>query len=151
MNNCRRIYFTQCCRVILYSMLNLLFYLYFLAFRCGPTTMALLVTDSQWFLCHLEANSQHLWQLRRPAQLSGIWLQPYLHPLIFVLSLPSLGRLSSVFLMSTFGWIVQIPTHTPEVCLFRYLQSVSRVKMFGFLFPPLFFFFFLILLNSQIW
>lgn len=78
MNNCRRIYFAQRCRVILYSMLNLLFY--FLAFCCGPTTMALLVTDSQWFLCHLEANSQHLWQLRRPASAARWRLAAALSP-----------------------------------------------------------------------
>lgn len=78
MNNCRRIYFTLCCRVILYSMLNLLFY--FWAFCCGPTTMALLVTDSQWFLCHLDANSQHLWQLRRPASAAQWRLAPALSP-----------------------------------------------------------------------
>lgn len=56
---------------------------------CDPTTMALLVTDSQWFLCHLELihNICDSYDGQCPC-VNGIWLQPYLYPFIFVLYLP---------------------------------------------------------------
>lgn len=132
-------------RVILYSMLNLLFLICtFLAFCCGPTTMALLVTDSQWFLCRLEANSQHLWRLRRPVSAARWRLAPALSPSTYLCLIFAFFGSFVINVSHVDVWLNCPKPHTtltPEVRLFRYLQSVSRVQNVLF-FSPLFFVFF---------
>lgn len=105
---------------------------------CDPTTMALLVTDFQRFLCHLELihNICDSYNGQCPC-VNGIWLQPYLDPfqIFFCLIFAFLG----LFVINVFHvtvWL-QCPK-IPEILLskaFKYLQSCSRGrKDFFFLF-----------------
>lgn len=86
---------------------------------CNPTTMALLVTDSQWFLCHLELihNICDSYDGQCP-YVNGIWVQPYLNPFMFVLFFCLFSGVINVFTL-----LFQVVQNPRSVNKYLHLQN----------------------------
>lgn len=114
------IFSTQCCRVILYSIFKWVFYIQLQSHHDGNVSDWLSVITLPF-----GANSQHLWQLRRPASMCKWHLAPALSVSIYI------GLIFAFFasfvinvFMSLFGCNVQNPRNLTE-------WSCSRGKTQG--------------------